>query len=75
MSKVLSNSRLFAAIAVIFAASTAFNALGGSMTAGGSGSRIAPDTIEMKSGPTMPPSPWDDEDEDGGTKLQASDSR
>jgi len=65
VSKVLVNTKLFAASAILFAAATFFNAsLNGSVAPEGLGLRGVPATLSapvLEVGPTIPPSPWDDD--------------
>lgn len=65
MSKVLENSKFFAATVILFAAATLFNAnLNGSTKQEDLGLRGVPATLSapvLEVGPTIPPSPWDDD--------------
>jgi hypothetical protein len=66
MSKAFANTKLFAAATILFAAATIFNAtVSASSTSGGTALKIAPaSTVSepvVKLGPTLPPSPWDDQ--------------
>jgi hypothetical protein len=71
MSKAFGNTKLFAAATILFAAATIFNAtVSASSTSGGTALKIAPAaTVSepvVKLGPTLPPSPWDDDASSGG---------
>ena len=65
MSKALANPKIFGAACLLFAGATLFNATGNASTAReGLGLRIAPPAVSapvLEVGPTIPPSPWDDE--------------
>ncbi|MEO8128959.1 MAG: hypothetical protein ABJF23_23850 [Bryobacteraceae bacterium] len=65
MSKTLANPRFFGAACLLFAGATLFNAtMNASPSQEGSGLRNAPSSLSapiLEVGPTIPPSPWDDD--------------
>ena len=65
MTKAIANPRFFAATCLLFAGATIFNAtVNASPTQEGLGLRIAPPAVSapvLEVGPTIPPSPLDDE--------------
>ena len=65
MSKTFANTKVFAASAILFAVATLFNAtMNGSTSQEGLGLRSAPAPLSapvLEVGPTIPPSPWDDD--------------
>ena len=65
MSKTFANTKVFAAAAILFGVATLFNAsLNGSPFQEGIGVRSAPPSLSapvLEVGPTIPPSPWDDD--------------
>ena len=67
MSKAIANPKMFAAICLVFVGATIFNATAASDSnspgASGMGLR-SPEQISapvLEVGPTIPPSPWDDD--------------
>ena len=69
MSKALANPKIFAAACLLFAGATIFNVTANATSnadgVGGSGMGLrVPERISapvLKVGPTLPPSPWDDD--------------
>lgn len=65
MSKAFANTKLFGAVAILFAVATIFNVNMNASSAGsdGIGLKVTPRVAEpvLKVGPTFPPSPWDDD--------------
>ena len=63
MSKVLANPKIFGAACLLFAGATLFNAtVIASTPQQGLGLRSAPSSVSVvELGPTIPPSPWDDD--------------
>ena len=65
MSKAFANTKVFAASAILFAVATLFNAtMNASPSQQGLGLRSVPSSLSMsvvELGPTIPPSPWDDD--------------
>ena len=65
MSKALANPRIFGAACLLFAGATLFNAtVNASPAREGVGRWNAPSSLSapvLEVGPTIPPSPWDDE--------------
>ena len=65
MSKAFANTKVFAASAILFAVATLFNAtMNASPSQEGVGLRNAPSSLSapvLEVGPTLPPSPWDDD--------------
>ena len=74
MSKTFANTKVFAASAILFAIATLFNAsVNGSTSQEGLGLRSAPAPLSvpvLEVGPTIPPSPWDDEPTVAISKLK-----
>ena len=69
MSRILASTSLLFASAALFAAAVVFQPTG-------AGNRVAPTSLtvivedKVASGPTIPPGPWDEDDDgSGGTKL------
>ena len=69
MSKAIANPKIFAAVCLLFAGATIFNVTANATSnvngvgASGMGLRV-PERISapvLKVGPTLPPSPWDDD--------------
>ena len=65
MSNAFANTKVFAASAILFAVATLFNATANASTPQqGLGLRSAPSLFSVsvvELGPTIPPSPWDDD--------------
>lgn len=65
MSKALANPKIFAAACLVFAGATLFNAtMNASPAQDGLGLRNVPSSLSapvLEVGPTIPPSPWDDD--------------
>ncbi len=65
MSKALANPKIFGAACLLFVGATLFNAtINASTPREGLGVRSAPSSLSapvLEVGPTIPPSPWDDE--------------
>ncbi len=65
MSNIFANPKFFAAACLLFAGATFFNAtVNASPGEEGLGVRNAPSSLSapvLEVGPTIPPSPWDDE--------------
>ncbi len=65
MTKAITNPKFFAATCLLFVGATLFNAIGNASPAQeGQGLRNAPSSLSapvLEVGPTIPPSPWDDE--------------
>ena len=65
MSRLLANPKIFGAACLLFAGATLFNATASASTPHqGLGLRSAPSSLSVsvvELGPTIPPSPWDDD--------------
>ena len=65
MFKAFANTKVFAASAILFAVATLFNATASASTPRqGLGLQSAPSSLSVsvvELGPTIPPSPWDDD--------------
>ncbi|MEO8128960.1 MAG: hypothetical protein ABJF23_23845 [Bryobacteraceae bacterium] len=65
MTNLLENPRFFGAACLLFVGATLFNAtMNAAPSQQGSGLRNAPSAVSvpvLKIGPTIPPSPWDDD--------------
>ncbi|MEO8128961.1 MAG: hypothetical protein ABJF23_23840 [Bryobacteraceae bacterium] len=65
MSKTLANPKIFAAACILFAGATLFNVtMNASPATEGRGLRNLPTSLSapvLEVGPTIPPSPWDDD--------------
>ena len=63
MSKILANPKIFGAACLLFTVATLFNATASaSPSQQGLGLRSAPSSVSVvELGPTIPPSPWDDD--------------
>jgi hypothetical protein len=65
MSKAFANPKIFGAVCLIFAGATLFNAnANASSNPSGMSLKAAPSSYStpvLEVGPTIPPSPWDDE--------------
>jgi hypothetical protein len=59
MSRIVENKFMFAAILAIFAIASASNAIQGVGGPVHSQISLAPDTVDVAIGPTMPPDPWE----------------
>ena len=73
MSKALANPKIFGAACLLFVGATLFNAtVNASPSEEGLGLRNAPSSLSapvLQVGPTIPPSPWDDDAPSVASKL------
>lgn len=72
MLSVFANAKVYGATAVLFGLATIVNIGSGYSAVGESGLRLNPAGIEMKSGPTMPPDPYDELPPEGDNKRQTA---
>lgn len=61
MSRLFTSKRFFAVVAGLFAVATFYNSTPVATERAGTGLTVTkPVPIEMQSGPTLPPGPWDE---------------